>query len=145
MIADFYSVHHHLSLGPFSQRIAAEWKYKSERINLPSAFQLIINWSIIAQSHARTGLQRIARALPDKISSLAVLRDIGQFGFASRGHCECRTQINPPGQLAFANNELGDLLATKVAVTLPRWAENIEVLVAYLGLTLRCENAWIAA
>jgi glycosyltransferase involved in cell wall biosynthesis len=74
-----------------------------EPASAPDARQLIVDVSVIVQQDARTGIQRVVRALLGQLSQAAGPDLVVQPVFASRDHGYCRAVLTSEGQITGAS------------------------------------------
>lgn len=91
----------------------------------PDGQQLLVDVSVIIRQDARTGIQRVVRALLGQLHAAAIPHLIIQPVFASRDHGYCRAVLDPDGRIRNAN--------PKPDVLEPVVVQNGDI---YLGLDL---------
>ena len=84
-------------------------KFKFEALPTPSRRQLLVDVSVIVTGDAKTGIQRVVRALLGQLMALAGPDLDVQPVFASRDHGYCRGKLNPDGSVTSEAEKKGVL------------------------------------
>ena len=79
--------------------------FRFEPAPSPVGRQLLVDVSVIASGDARTGIQRVVRALLGQLVSLAGEYVVVQPIFATRDHSYCRAQIEEGGKIVRPNRD----------------------------------------
>lgn len=77
--------------------------YRFEAAAAPSERQLLIDVSVIIKNDARTGIQRVVRALLAEFANMTAAGFVVQPVFATRNHGYCKAQLLPDGRITTAS------------------------------------------
>lgn len=97
------------ALGTWMRRRINAPKYCFEAASAPSGRQLLVDVSVIVSRDARTGIQRVVRALLGQLTAVAGEAFSVQPIFATRDHGYCRARIGQDGRIANASGRSGML------------------------------------
>lgn len=102
------------SLGSLLRRLIMARKYRFEQAESPVQSRLFVDVSTIVMTDARTGIQRVVRALLGQLTKAALPGLSIEPIFASRNHGYCRAMLTSDGRVVPAGSQPGALQRVSV-------------------------------